>query len=221
MEILETFRILRPGFKAQLQLADDRTVAVTVDLVLLRSGIVQCRFYGAATLDGVFVNEVLSLHFGDPTGWIKVPVQLTNMVSSLSTQGVCWVVDLHVLPGAIRVQRRDYFRLRNPPVGAALRIGDNADDPFITARARDLGGGGVALEVSPVEVERDAMVTMRLDIPDFGPIPVVGQVRRAVREGLNDTVVAVEFVEIRPAHRDRIVSLVFREQTRRLRTKPP
>ncbi|RMG19492.1 MAG: hypothetical protein D6729_05060 [Deltaproteobacteria bacterium] len=108
-----------------------------------------------------------------------------------------------------RAQGREARRFRRAAVARRVEFFD--DGRPVTARAREISGGGVFVETDrPLPEGR--FLTLRLDLADAGrPLTILGRVVRTVRGSLSGRKVpgmGIEFVDIRYQDRQRLLDCV-------------
>jgi c-di-GMP-binding flagellar brake protein YcgR len=129
-------------------------------------------------------------------------------------------VRLRVLGHAVRLQRREYFRLENPDAKARYRLGSSPGEPdaYIPASMRNLSGDGVALVVPLNDLESGSSIHVEIELDD-ARIHAGG---RIVQTALHvphpgKATLRVQFVEIDEQDRARIIRFLFRRQADRRR----
>jgi hypothetical protein len=218
MEAPDPFALIAPGQRVQIELAPDQRARLVVDFIRRGLSTIWCHLGPEREVPDLTVTpRVFTLEAGDPGGLLKVPVMLASVDRAERSDGKVLTVRLTVLSGTIWVQRRKYFRLRNPQLGVTLRPARAASDATaeLPARPLNLGGGGVALAVNSGEIHPGDEVEIQLALVNTLPFPARGTVLRVEPGAGGESVLAVQFTDIRESHRDRLVSLIFREQTRR------
>jgi hypothetical protein len=214
MDAPDPFSLISAGMRVQLELAPDRRVRLTVDFVRRNLSSIWCHIGPERELPELLAGpRVLTLEVGDASGLLKVPVMLGSAAVTERSDGRLLAVSFQVLPGTIWVQRRRYFRLRNPPT--TLRLAGADGSLQLDARTVNLGGGGVAVAVQFSALRPGDAVDIQFRIASMAPLPARGTVLREEPGPGAASVLAIQFTEIRESHRDRLVSLIFREQTRR------
>lgn len=222
MQAPDPFALIAPGQRVQLELAPDQKSRFVVDFVRQGLSTIWCHLGPERELpDLAAAPRVLTLEVGDQGGLLKVPVMVASVDRAERSDGKVLSVSLKVLSGTIWVQRRKYFRLRHPPLGVSLRPARTAPDPAaeLPARPLNLGGGGVALAVHSGAFHPGDEVEIQLALANTPPLPSRGTVLRVEPGPGVESVLAVQFTDIRESHRDRLVSVIFREQTRRRLTE--
>jgi c-di-GMP-binding flagellar brake protein YcgR len=114
------------------------------------------------------------------------------------------------------IQRRHYVRIpQKLPVRYRKDTGVDSLSPWFDAVTADISGGGLRLITnSPEQIKVGDFLEIELFLPDEKPIHAVANVVRVSGgPSLTSTAVGVQFVEIHPADRDRIVGFVFRKET--------
>ena len=220
MSALDPFAFLAAGARVQIECETERALPFIVDSVWESASRIWC--HPAVDGDAVaFLAEhrVMDLYIVDPGGPLKVPILRARAADSeigvATTNSVCF----KVLPGTIRVQRRQYFRLKKPPILVGVRAPPIADPaaPFLQTQTHDLGAGGVSFVGEEINVHIGDLVELLLDLPDATQIPAKGEILRTNVLPGDELLVALRFTQIRERDRDRIMAVIFREQTRRLR----
>lgn len=222
MEAPDPFSLIAPGVRVQIELAPDQRARFVVDFVRRGLSTIWCHLGPEREVPDLTVApRVFTLEVGDPGGLLKIPVMVASVHRAERSDGKVLTVSLKVLSGTIWVQRRKYFRLRHPPLGVSLRPTQTASDATaeLPARPLNLGGGGVALAVNGGEIHPGDEVEIQLALANTTPLPARGTVLRVEPGPGVESVLAVQFTDIRESHRDRLVSLIFREQTRRRLTE--
>lgn len=118
-----------------------------------------------------------------------------------------------------RIQLRSFIRAPAMVPVRYRRQEERRKGPWQTAETRDLGGGGLLLWLKE-PLEAGSLVEMVIELPSR-PVRAVGQVVRVVEpEEGQGAGVAVQFVQIAEADRDRIIGFVLRRQAeiRRMQT---
>ena len=214
MDAPDPFTLISAGMRVQLELAPDQRVRLVVDFVRKTLATIWCHRGPERELPELAAgSRVLTLEAGDASGLLKVPVMPTAVAVAERSDGRVLTVSLKVLSGTIWVQRRKYIRLRNPPMALGLRLAGATLG--VEARAVNLGGGGIAVAVPTDGFRPGDQVELQFRIANIAPLPALGTVLRVEPLPGGDSVLAIQFTEIRESHRDRLVSLIFREQTRR------
>ncbi|MDO9022729.1 MAG: PilZ domain-containing protein [Deltaproteobacteria bacterium] len=222
MHAPDPFALIAPGQRVQLELAPDQRARFVVDFVRRGLSTIWCHLGPERELPDLTVTpRVLTLEAGDQGGLLKVPVMVASVDRAERSDGKVLTASLKVLSGTIWVQRRKYFRLRQPPLGVTLRPAGVAPDASaeLPARPLNLGGGGLALAVNGGEIRPGDEVEIQLVLANTPLLPARGTVLRVEPGAGVESVLAVQFTDIRESHRDRLVSLIFREQTRRRLTE--
>ena len=218
MDIPDPYIIITPGLRVHLEVTPNVRTKFVVDFVRRGLSMIWCSFGPAREVPPMVPEtKVYTMEVGDPAGLLKLPVALANSTLSERSDGKVLKVSFKVLPGTIWVQRRKYFRLRSPPMVITLRV-PHPDSVLlldIPSRTLNLGGGGVAIAVPPGDYQPGDYVELVLKLANTAPLPAMGILERVESIGTGETLLAIQFTEIRESHRDRIVSLIFREQTRR------
>ena len=218
MDTPDPYVIITPGLRVNLDVSPDLRVRFVVDFVRRGLGMIWCSFGPAPEVPQLVPESaVYTMEVGDPAGLLKLPVSLASSTLSERSDGKLLKVSFKVLPGTIWVQRRKYFRLRSPPIVITLRV-PHADSVLlldIPTRTLNLGGGGVAIAVPPGDYQPGDYVELVLKLANTAPLPAMGILERVEVIGTGEKLLAIQFTEMRESHRDRIVSVIFREQTRR------
>lgn len=214
MDAPDPFTLISAGMRVQLELAPDLRVRLVVDFVRKNLSTIWCHRGPERELPELAANSrVLTLEAGDTSGLLKVPVMPTAVAVAERSDGRLLTASFKVLSGTIWVQRRMYIRLRHPPLALGLRlVGATLE---IDARAVNLSGGGMAVAVQSDGFQPGDEVELQLGIANTVPLPARGTVLRVEPIAGAEWMLAIQFTEIRESHRDRLVSLIFREQTRR------
>jgi len=214
MDAPDPFTLISAGMRVQLELAPEQRVRLVVDFVRKGLSTIWCHRGPERELPELAAgSRVLTLEAGDMSGLLKVPVMPTSVAVADRSDGRVLTVSLKVLSGTIWVQRRKYIRLRNPPMALDLRLAGATLG--VEARALNLGGGGLAVAVPTDGFRPGDQVELQFRIANIAPLPARGTVLRVEPLLGGDSVLAIQLTEIRESHRDRLVSLIFREQTRR------
>jgi c-di-GMP-binding flagellar brake protein YcgR len=187
-----------------------------------------------AHADGAYEGVVtLLLQVEDSSLWIDIPrgqdtltrwldsaeLRFEGSIERVALRFACGpaVLDQHdgrpalLLPMPDRVlhlQRREFVR-REPAAGSVvckLHAPEGAKSAWIDAAVRDIGGGGVALILTPEQKLRpvvgDLLAGCRIDLPQFGDIEFDLRVRHVIeREHRGRTILQAgcEFAELAPA----------------------
>ncbi|MDI6827455.1 MAG: PilZ domain-containing protein, partial [Armatimonadota bacterium] len=118
------------------------------------------------------------------------------------------------------VQRREYVRIpERLPVRYRLLSGSKGGGQFLNGTTNDLSGGGAQLVVRHCKPEVGDLMEMELLLPAEKPVCAVGQVVRVAQPSLpmlNCRTIAIQFTDINPAERDRIIRYVFKRQSEML-----
>lgn len=214
MDAPDPFTLISAGMRVQLELAPEQRVRLVVDFVRKGLSTIWCHRGPERELPELAAgSRVLTLEAGDMSGLLKVPVMPTSAAVAERSDGRVLTVSLKVLSGTIWVQRRKYIRLRNPPMALDLRLAGATLG--VEARALNLGGGGLSVAVPTDGFRPGDQVELQFRIANIAPLPARGAVLRVEPLPGGDSVLAIQLTEIRESHRDRLVSLIFREQTRR------
>lgn len=214
MDAPDPFSLISAGMRVQLELAPELRVRLVVDFVRKSLSTIWChRGPEREQPELAAGSRVLTLEAGDASGLLKVPVMPTTVAVAERSDGRLLTVSLKVLSGTIWVQRRKYIRLRNPPMALDLRLAGATLG--VEARPVNLGGGGIAVNVPTDGFRPGDQVELQFKIANVAPLPARGTVLRVEPVPGGDSLLAIQFTEIRESHRDRLVSLIFREQTRR------
>jgi hypothetical protein len=214
MDAPDPFSLISAGMRVQLELASDVRVRLVVDFVRRSLATIWCHLGPEREVPELVAgSQVLTLEAGDASGLLKVPVFLASVAVTERSDGRLLTATFRVLRGVIWVQRRRYFRLRNPPMTLRLAGADGSVE--LDARILNLSGGGVAVAVQFSAFRPGDAADIQLRIASMAPLPARGTVLRVEPGPGAESVLAIQFTEIRESHRDRLVSLIFREQTRR------
>jgi len=214
MEAPDPFTLISAGMRVQLELAPDQRVRLVVDFVRKNLATIWCHRGPEREMPELEAgSRVLTLEAGDSSGLLKVPVMPSAVTVAERSDGRLLTVSLKVLSGTIWVQRRKHIRLRNPPLALDLRLAGATLG--VEARPVNLSGGGIAVAVPTDGFRPGDQVELQFKIANIAPLPARGTVLRVEALPGGDSVLAIHFIEIRESHRDRLVSLIFREQTRR------
>ena len=214
MDAPDPFTLIVAGMRVQLELAPGQRVRLVVDFVRSSLSSIWCHLGPEREVAELVAGpQVLTLEAGDASGLLKVPVMLSAVAVVERSDGRLLTATFKVLRGTIWVQRRRYFRLRNPPMTVRLAGADGSLE--LDARIINLGGGGVAVAVQFSAFRPGDAADIQFRIAATAPLPARGTVLRVEPGAGAESVLAIQFTEIRESHRDRLVSLIFREQTRR------
>ena len=164
------------------------------------------------------VHSSIAVHHGTEEGqvWPNNPatmeVFLEDGVYRFPTTYYYKKDDLHFFtvpdPFAVeREQRREFVRVR---IDTPARLYLSPVDPPLAVRVVDLSGGGLRLEC-PVMVEIGD--TLELEFSMRGTLQFV----RGTVVHIQDEIVGISFLEMKPADRDRVVGYVFWQQARNRR----
>lgn len=218
MDTPDPYVIITPGLRVHIDVTPDVRAKFVVDFVRRGLGMIWCSFGPAPEVPKLVPEStVYMMEVGDPAGLLKLPVSLANSTLAERSDGNFLKVSFKVLPGTIWVQRRKYFRLRSPPIVITLRV-PHPDSVLlldIPTRALNLGGGGVAVAVAQGDYQPGDCVELVLKLANTAPLPAMGILERVETLGTGEKLLAIQFTEMREGHRDRLVSVIFREQTRR------
>ncbi len=220
MSALDPFAFLAAGARVQIECEAERALPFVIDSTWQSGSRIWCHpAIEGDTVSFLAEQRVLDLYIADPEGPLKVPILRARASDSeigiATTNSVCF----KVLPGTIRVQRRQYFRMKKPPILVGVRS-PAIDDPiatFVQTQTHDVGAGGVSFIGEEFKLNVGECIDLVLDLPDATKIPTRGEILRTNVLVGDELLVAIRFTQIRERDRDRIMAVIFREQTRRLR----
>ncbi len=126
----------------------------------------------------------------------------------------------------LRLQRREFFRLKVPlahELNCVLAAEDLARKPVqVSTRVIDIGGGGIAVMLSPTAAELVIGSTLpdcRLSLPDGEPIDLTLEVRNITRQtnrsGIEQLRVGLRFADLPRAAETRIQRYIFNTERER------
>ena len=220
MSALDPFAFLAAGARVQIECETERALPFVIDSTWQSGSRIWCHpAIEGDSLAFLAEQRVLDLYIVDPEGPLKVPIMRARATDSeigfASANSVCF----KVLPGTIRVQRRQYFRLKKPPILVGVRAPLIAEPatPFVQTQTHDLGAGGVSFVGDEVKLNIGDLVELLIGLPDATQIPAKGEILRSNVHSGDDPLIAIRFTQIRERDRDRIMAVIFREQTKRLR----
>ncbi len=113
-----------------------------------------------------------------------------------------------------KIQRRDFYRLKSL-INAIVKI----DGQDISVIGKDISGSGMRM-ISRKRIKKDEIISIHLDLKDFGIIEVKGRVVRVIyKKGeLFPYEYGIKFIDISEAVREKIIKYIFQEQ-RKIRQK--
>jgi c-di-GMP-binding flagellar brake protein YcgR len=119
------------------------------------------------------------------------------------------------------MQKREYFRVDTDLALNFRRIKDGRFAPRTPCRGSvNLSGGGIFfITQEPVQLKEKLALELFLGREFGGYAGAVGQVVRATPAGRERTGLGIQFVEIEPPERDKIISFCLAEQRRLLQTR--
>lgn len=218
MDTPDPYELISAGSRVQVELAPEVRARFTVEFLRRNLATIWCRLGPEREPPHIEAgSRVMTMEVGDAAGMLKVPVMPSAVAAAEGPDGTVLTVAFKVLSGTLWIQRRKYFRLRNPPIGITLRSArPDGDGPVdLPARAVNLGGGGLAVTVPAGELQAGADVEVLLNLARTAPLSARGVVLRVEPAPNAESLLSIQFTDIRESHRDRLVSLIFREQTRR------
>ena len=139
---------------------------------------------------------------------LRVPLQVEELQTERNLR-------CGVLSGALRIQRRHYFRLRDPNVPFSVKLASQTT--YEPVQLCDLSAGGASVRITGQTVAGGEHLWVRLEVPPKISIEVRACVQRVVQESNGDALLSLQFVELRQAHEDRVAAYLMQEQTRRKR----
>lgn len=201
--------LVRVNDRVQLEIKDKTYTSRVEDI---RDG----EIYAAAPVDQgnykpVGLGEHIIINVFAPIGLRR----FAAIVKGLQTDRIP-VVILTSFRDLGSVQRRHYVRIpQKLPVRYRKDTGLETFTPWSEAVTADISGGGLRLVTSsPDQIKVGDFLEIELYLPEEKPIRAIANVVRvSAGPSLTSLSVGVQFAEIHPADRDKIVGFVFKKET--------
>ncbi|MDI6799709.1 MAG: PilZ domain-containing protein [Actinomycetota bacterium] len=125
---------------------------------------------------------------------------------------------LKPLKEASVIQRREFYRLRNPNIGLKYRLVETSQDLYSSrlyfARALDISGGGAAIEIpNDPDIKVKKRIRLQIHLPSLEEsINIVGEILGATLGDDGFLTVRVYFNTIKESDRDKVIGFLLKEQ---------
>ncbi len=123
------------------------------------------------------------------------------------------------------IQRRQFFRLKNPDINLKYIIINTSDDYYSKnlkdANVIDLSGSGIAIELPKEEmVKPETKIKLQIHISDIDTtINAVGKAIRCMEQECGTLKICLHYIVIEEKDRDKIIGYLFKEQAKRGRQR--
>jgi hypothetical protein len=209
---VDPFEILRPGVWVVVEVGPELKLRLQVERIVKSPATVWCHSRPTPDEPGPELEaRPMTMYHGQ----LHVPVVPASSSWTSREGGNVLTASFRVLPGAIRVQRRGFVRLRNPQVEVRVRRRATPDAPagdFERVKVDNLGGGGIAFHSAKAAFQIGDAADVEITLGGVA-LPAKGLVCRLEESG-GDVIAGLQFSDIQEGHRDRIMSYIFREQAK-------
>ncbi len=171
-----------------------------------------------------FLADQLPAKLLDPAGPCQISFESNGRIYGLKAR-IDRVLDpvklrLVALETVAQVQKREYFRIDVEIVLKYLRMEQDEARPKEVRAKVNLSGGGIRFPAQePFGVKEKIGLEITLPESPAEKIVCTGHVVRVFDEPEEESAVALQFVEIEPRDRDRLIAFCFSEQRKTLRNK--
>ncbi|MGI6778776.1 MAG: flagellar brake protein [Acetivibrionales bacterium] len=224
---------VKEGTKLELQIYDelDDKIKLTCVSELQWADDEKTACIAAPIYEGILYpihrNTLIAVSFlgNEVAGMVASLYKFNARVQYRFREGNVELLLIRVESEIIKIQRRQFFRFEcSVPVRyrviKSMKPLEFENEDYISTFSRDLSGGGLSIKLME-PVERKKYVECELILGERRKIVFIGRVLRLTKYGPEEKYnyeIGVEFTQIHPISRDKVIKYIF-EQQRKLRKK--